>query len=222
MYPTPHSAMACAVFSGSSSSGGGGVCDVFTAQNRHPLVHVSPSNITVAVPVSPFQHSPTFGHIASSHTVFSFNPPKESFRYSNRSPLGARCRNHGGFFGPGGSPFIPPLSSVVASPTVSNPTLVGPHIAAAARTAFGSLFFGSSTTTPFFAAMATSSPNASADSSLARSRASASDSSVDAARRTETPRRANRDEGEDENERDPARRARASPRAPSSASSSAS
>jgi hypothetical protein len=66
--------MALAVFSGSSSSGGGGVCDVFTAQNRQPLVHVSPNNITVAVPVSPFQHSPTFGHIASSHTVFNFNP----------------------------------------------------------------------------------------------------------------------------------------------------
>ena len=35
--------LTCAVFSGSMSSGGGGVCAVFTAQNRQPLVQVSPA-----------------------------------------------------------------------------------------------------------------------------------------------------------------------------------
>ena len=35
----------CAVFSGSMSSGGGGVRDVFTAQNLQPLVQVSPTII---------------------------------------------------------------------------------------------------------------------------------------------------------------------------------
>lgn len=35
--------MAVAVFSGSASSGGGGVLDVFTAQKRHPRVQVSPA-----------------------------------------------------------------------------------------------------------------------------------------------------------------------------------
>lgn len=45
----------------------------FTAQNRQPLVHVSPINITVAVlvPSLPPQHSPILGQRASSHTVFS-------------------------------------------------------------------------------------------------------------------------------------------------------
>ena len=63
---------------------------MFTAQNLHPLVHVSPRIMIVAVPVSPFQHSPRFGHIASSHTVASFKPRRPSERYSNRSPPGAR------------------------------------------------------------------------------------------------------------------------------------
>lgn len=35
--------LTCAVFSGSMSSGGGGVRAVFTAQNRQPLVQVSPA-----------------------------------------------------------------------------------------------------------------------------------------------------------------------------------
>jgi len=35
--------LTCAVFSGSMSSGGGGVRAVLTAQNRQPLVHVSPA-----------------------------------------------------------------------------------------------------------------------------------------------------------------------------------
>ena len=35
--------LTCAVFSGSMSSGGGGVRAVLTAQKRQPLVHVSPA-----------------------------------------------------------------------------------------------------------------------------------------------------------------------------------
>ena len=82
MYPTPHSAMALAVFSGSISSGGAGVAAVLTAQKRHPRVHVSPRIMIVAVPVSPFQHSPRFGHMASSHTVASLRSFRPLVRYS--------------------------------------------------------------------------------------------------------------------------------------------
>ena len=42
----------------------------------------APSNMMVAVPVLPFQHSPTFGHCASSHTVCSFRVRSESLKYS--------------------------------------------------------------------------------------------------------------------------------------------
>lgn len=61
-----------AVFHGSDSSSGGGAASVFTAQNLQPRVHVSPISMIVAVP--PFQHSPMFGHCASSHTVAIFFP----------------------------------------------------------------------------------------------------------------------------------------------------
>ena len=63
--------MASAVFSGSSSAGSAGRRDVFTLQNRHPRVHVSPSTMIVAV-AAPFlldQHSPILGQRASSQTV---------------------------------------------------------------------------------------------------------------------------------------------------------
>ena len=36
----------------------------------------------VAVPLPPFQHSPTLGHLASSQTVFSFRSRSEACRYS--------------------------------------------------------------------------------------------------------------------------------------------
>ena len=61
--------MASDTFSGSSGSNGGGFLEVFTEQNRHPLVHVSPMIIIVAVAVwssPPPQHSPILGHRASS------------------------------------------------------------------------------------------------------------------------------------------------------------
>jgi len=72
IYSTPHSAIAVAVLTGSLTSNGGGARDVFTEQNMHPLVHVSPMIIIVAVatPLSPPpQHSPMFGHRASSQTL---------------------------------------------------------------------------------------------------------------------------------------------------------
>jgi len=51
--------MALAVFSGSIGSGGAGFMLVFTAQNLHPRVHVSPRTMIVAVAIPsspPFQH----------------------------------------------------------------------------------------------------------------------------------------------------------------------
>ncbi|PAV86829.1 hypothetical protein WR25_04604 [Diploscapter pachys] len=72
-------ATALAVFSGSIGSSGGGLLAVLTEQNRHPLVQVSPMSMIVAVdrlPSScpPPQHSPKFGHLASSQTVASLSP----------------------------------------------------------------------------------------------------------------------------------------------------
>lgn len=60
----------------------------------------APSSMMVAVPLPPFQHSPTLGHCASSHTVTRPSPRRLPDRYSNRSPCGARCRSHAGFFSP--------------------------------------------------------------------------------------------------------------------------
>lgn len=51
--------MASAVFCGSIGSGGAGFLLVLTAQNLHPLVHVSPRSMIVAVAIPsspPFQH----------------------------------------------------------------------------------------------------------------------------------------------------------------------
>lgn len=87
----------CAVFSGSSSSSGGGAWLVLTAQKRQPRVQVSPISITVAVPVGPFQHSPMLGHCASSHTVASRSPDSSVLSSLYRSPCAARCRSHGAF-----------------------------------------------------------------------------------------------------------------------------
>ena len=67
-----------------------------TDMQKHHQANAPPRSMMVAVPSPPFQHSPTFGHMASSHTVFSLRYRKELCRYSNRSPWGARCRSHGG------------------------------------------------------------------------------------------------------------------------------
>ena len=113
---------------------------------------MSPKSIIVAVPVSPFQHSPTFGHMASSHTVAILYSElsKVSFKNSKRSPLGALCLSHGGFFKPGGKPgivavaVVPPLEVVSRSNDPSK-VATGPHMAAAALN-FGA---GAGGSTPF-------------------------------------------------------------------------
>lgn len=69
-----------AVWNGSNGSGSGGFCDVFTAQNLQPRVHVSPSSMMVPVP--PFQHSPMLGHWASSHTVCRLSSFSEDLSFS--------------------------------------------------------------------------------------------------------------------------------------------
>mmetsp|Transcript_30202 Transcript_30202/g.61531 ORF Transcript_30202/g.61531 Transcript_30202/m.61531 type:complete len:157 (-) Transcript_30202:8-478(-) len=93
--------MASAVFHGSCSSGGAGALSVFTAQKRQPRVHVSPR--TMMVPVPPFQHSPIFGHWASSHTVASPSSLTEALSSSKREslPPGAGTWNQSGLR-PGG------------------------------------------------------------------------------------------------------------------------
>ena len=48
----------------------------YMLQNLQPRVHVSPMSmmVAVAVPLSPPQHSPRLGHLASSHTVLRPSP----------------------------------------------------------------------------------------------------------------------------------------------------
>lgn len=50
------------------------------------MVKPIPKSMIVAVPVLPFQHSPMLGHLASSHTVASFNFLRPCSRYSYLSP----------------------------------------------------------------------------------------------------------------------------------------
>lgn len=91
---------AISTLNGSNGSGGGGLASVLTAQNMHPLVHVSPKSIIVPVP--PLQHSPTFGHCASSQTVFRLSPFRDSFTsvYRESSLIeGAGTRNQEGRLG---------------------------------------------------------------------------------------------------------------------------
>src|SRR5215212_237731 len=65
-YFNPHSLIALATLLGSSASSKTGL-PLLTAQNLHPLLHVFPIIIIVAVPVP--QHSDMLGHLASSQTV---------------------------------------------------------------------------------------------------------------------------------------------------------
>ncbi len=61
------SATLAATFAGSSASSQPCGLPVSTAQNRQARVQTLPMTMMVAVPA--FQHSPMFGHLASSHTV---------------------------------------------------------------------------------------------------------------------------------------------------------
>ena len=69
MYLSFMSSTLRAVFSGSSASSQPRGLPVSTEQKRQARVHTAPINMMVAVPA--FQHSPMFGHLASSHTVAS-------------------------------------------------------------------------------------------------------------------------------------------------------
>ena len=108
---------------GSNGSGGGGLASVLTAQNMHPRVHVSPRSMIVPVP--PFQHSPTLGHRASSHTVFRLSVDRLSLTLAYRddgSRDGAGTRNHDGRPTGMGAPtfgrtMVPPSSSSSSSPS---------------------------------------------------------------------------------------------------------
>ena len=114
-------------------SRGGGALEVFTeqnlekknplsiniprskVQNLHPRVQVSPINmmVAVAVPFSPPQHSPMFGHLeyiwvmwdqlsayetylASSQTVANFKPLRSPFSFEKFFPMGISVFNQGG------------------------------------------------------------------------------------------------------------------------------
>jgi hypothetical protein len=69
--------MASATRRGSAvSTAPGRPCD--TAQYAQARVQTSPRIMKVAVPW--FQHSPMFGHCASSHTVWSFSSRISVFR----------------------------------------------------------------------------------------------------------------------------------------------
>src|ERR687886_1180353 len=65
-YLSPHSLIAWATLSGSPASSETGL-PLSTAQNLHPLLHMFPMIIIVAVPLP--QHSDILGHLASSQTV---------------------------------------------------------------------------------------------------------------------------------------------------------
>src|SRR5678815_2773259 len=94
-YFNPSEAIARATCSGSRGSTAPRGLPVVTAQKRHPRVQVSPRTMTVAVPAP--QHSPTFGHRASSHTVCRSRRRSVSFSPAYRSPDGARTLSQSGF-----------------------------------------------------------------------------------------------------------------------------
>ena len=83
-----------AAFAGSSASSQPCGLPVSTAQNRQARVHTSPISISVAVPA--FQHSPMFGHFASSQTVARRCSRTVCRTSSNRTPAGIGARSHGG------------------------------------------------------------------------------------------------------------------------------
>ena len=78
---------------GSVGSGGAGT-PAATPQKAHPRVQTSPSRITVAAPAP--QHSPTFGHRASRHTVRRPNRASVPDTSSTRFPEGARTFSQSG------------------------------------------------------------------------------------------------------------------------------
>ena len=89
--------MSCTVraaLAGSSASSQPRGLPVSTAQNRQARVQTSPISISVAVPA--FQHSPMFGHLASSQTVASRCSRTAWRTASKRWPAGMGARSHDG------------------------------------------------------------------------------------------------------------------------------
>lgn len=80
LYTHPQLAMALAVFSGSIGSGGAGLLLVFTAQNLHPRVHVSPRTMIVAVAIP---SSPPFQHCPSEYKGQNYLSRIEAYKYRN-------------------------------------------------------------------------------------------------------------------------------------------
>src|SRR5579872_3624982 len=102
-----------ATFSGSWPSSQPRGLPVSTAQKRHARVHTEPINIMVAVPA--FQHSPMFGHFASSHTVLRRCSRTMLLTAVNSLPAASGARSHGGLRSAGAAPedaLIPSLMAV--------------------------------------------------------------------------------------------------------------
>ena len=91
MYLSFMSSTLRAVFSGSSASSQPRGLPVSTEQKRQARVHTAPINMIVAVPA--FQHSPMFGHLASSHTVASRCSCTMSFTAPKPVPTGSGARD---------------------------------------------------------------------------------------------------------------------------------
>ena len=83
---------------GSSSSTGSGRA-VITSQNPHRRVHFAPSRRKVASRSS--QHSPMFGHVASSQTVWRSTSPHQRLSSAWFGPLARRTFSQGGLRAPG-------------------------------------------------------------------------------------------------------------------------
>src|SRR5450631_2709097 len=83
-----------ATFAGSSASSQPPGLPVSTAQKRQARVHTAP--ISMMVPVPAFQHSPMFGHFASSHTVARRCSRTMALTASKPAPAGARARSQDG------------------------------------------------------------------------------------------------------------------------------
>ncbi len=97
MYLSFISSTVRAAFRGSSGSSHPRGLPVSTAQKRHARVHTAPINMIVAVPA--FQHSPMFGHLASSHTVARRCSLTRALTAWNPVPTGAFARSQEGFGG---------------------------------------------------------------------------------------------------------------------------
>ena len=94
MYLSFMSSTLRAVFSGSSASSHPRGLPVSTEQKRQARVHTAPINMMVAVPA--FQHSPMFGHLASSQTVASRCSCTMPLTAPKPAPTGNCARIHAG------------------------------------------------------------------------------------------------------------------------------